>query len=106
MPTRQRSSVSRGIVRATIGATCAHGTGGVSERNCRLYSRLVSVFARVNSNRPSLLVIVPKRLSGEKTSARPMGSWVTLLITTPRIVSAGFSSDLGALSNGERCACG
>ena len=38
-----------------------------------------------NSNRPSLSVSAAKRVSGEVTSARSMGSRVTLLITTPRI---------------------
>src|SRR6266481_8698012 len=46
-----------------------------------------SAFGKVNSNWPSLFVNVAKRLSGEKTRAREIGSLVTLLITMPRMVS-------------------
>src|SRR5260370_19470448 len=45
-----------------------------------------SAFGNVNSNWPSLFVNVAKRLSGEKTRAREIGSRVTLLITMPRMV--------------------
>jgi hypothetical protein len=42
---------------------------------------------KLNSNWPRSPVIVAKRLSGECTSARPIGSCVTLFITVPRRVS-------------------
>src|SRR5579862_1527898 len=53
----------------------------------------VSTLWRANSNRPSLFVSVAKRLSGEETNAREIGSCVTLLITTPWTVSASSEGD-------------
>jgi hypothetical protein len=40
------------------------------------------------------LVKAAKRLSGEETRARAIGSWVTLLITIPWIVSVSVLSDV------------
>src|SRR5260370_37250567 len=52
-----------------------------------------SAFGNVNSNWPSLFVNIAKRLSGEKTRAREIGSRVTLLITMPRMVSGLSHAD-------------
>ena len=55
-----------------------------------------SSFDKVNSKRPSAFVRVAKRLSGEKTKARGIGSRLTLLTTMPRMVSLSSDVDCAA----------